>query len=255
MNFPKLTVILISVALFGLSVTVVNAEEQTTLLRLEMALNLALPEDPPIVLSIGTDFETTKLGTVIFLSRAEGMKRMVEIARAQKDELGMLYLPCWEAWITTSTKRGIDHVKNDVKYFDAAIAAEPEIEIWHTHSAKGVHPYLKIGENPDSEWAWYWITPSRVDLFQLYGFAEITGKENFRGMVANPHGVISYWSHDYLGTANQRVNPEMASMMERIYSKEVMHLQDAFRNAKPEEFQQRASAYRGVFVMRFEPVP
>lgn len=229
-----------------------DARNHKVLSSLQKELNEALTNDKEIILIEGKDFES-EVGTVIFISRTEGMKRMVDLAREGKNELSVMYLPRWRAWITESVERAVDNAKNDLRYRKAALKTEARIELWHTHSSVGVEAQLENRKKRE-ERALFWITPSLLDLWQLYDCAENNPKENFVGVIATPYGALSFWSTEYRALETP-FNPIYGDLVERSYISEVENLQLVMSNAQPKDIAKLAGAYRGIFFLKFEPIP
>ncbi len=228
-----------------------EARNRKTLSSLQQALNEALHDDGPINLIQRKSLEGDS-GTVVFMSRNKGMKRMITLARDGKDELSVMYLPRWQAWITESVERNVDGTRSDLRYRKAALISEPRVELWHSHSAKGIE--ASSSQRQREEYPLFWITPSVKDLFQLYGCAEINPKENFVGVIATPYGAMSFWSTEYRAM-DTPFNPIFGDMIQRNYIEDVRKMQLAMRKAQPKDIAKLADAYRGIFFLRFEPSP
>jgi hypothetical protein len=162
------------------------------LTQLQNLLDSAVQTDETIVLKPGNDFTSTP-GTVIFLSRREGMKRMVELARKGEDELAMLYLPEWKAWITETKYRAPDEARIDIKFLAAALELDMETEHWHTHNN-----VQRIEPSPEElkKRGLQSTMPSPEDLRQYYLFCNHYPGAKFSGVIVSIHGALKYWNYD-----------------------------------------------------------
>ena len=170
------------------------ASSSNRVANLQKSLNAAIPDDKPIVLVQGTDFEALP-GTVIFTTREDGARRLVALARAGKDETSLFYLPRWGAWITEAVVRTRDITSADTLYCEAAMKSEPKVELWHFHNNIGT-PDIGGSLTP-AQIARMWSVPSALDLEELYAWAEFKPKATYRGFVASIYGVMEYWSDEY----------------------------------------------------------
>ena len=184
----------ILVALF-VSATGAKADgNRDDLSALQSSLDSALTDDAPISLSLGDDF-TGPAGTVIFLSREEGAKRMIALARAGEDELAVMYLPEFGAWIIATMVRKSDEVSLDSRYAVAAIALKTDVELWHTHNDIG--PEL-LSEALSERRSIGWAMPSKEDMINIYSFESLTDDAKVTGAIAGIYGVTRFWTDDSL---------------------------------------------------------
>jgi hypothetical protein len=218
-----------------------NIDRTKELSDLENSLNRAFP-DAPIKLKIGTDFED-QAGTVIFISREQGMEKMVSIAREAKPELSILFLPARQAWIAISKSRETEQVESDKRYIEAALMTEEEVELWHTHNDEGVS---EISEEKHKKLSMMWAMPYTDDFVQIYKYAREIPNSKLTGVVANIYGITIYKSND----------PELGNA---IYKKsavmnEAEQLRLSVENASPSDLENLASSHKGFIKLTFLPV-
>lgn len=214
--------------------------------RLSSALLAAHDGPEPLVFQEGTDF-LAPLGTIIFLSREEGIQRLVALARAGEPELAMLYLPNRGAWVTTTKERGIDTVRSDSRYVDAAMLIEPVIELWHTHNAINPDP---ASPPPSPQLLLKWTMPTAQDLQQLYDNSHGISGVLVRGNIAHIYGTTEYWN-DTPGWAEPRyIRTALVSLSNHIRN-EVgeMRIEDL------ENFPQEHEEYEGMMKFRVTRYP
>lgn len=233
--------LLVVVVLCWLMAGAAMGQEQVA--ALQASLDGALQDDPPIVLVVGTDF-SAEPGTVIFLSRDAGMRRMVALARSGEPELSMLFLPRWEAWITETKVRMPDETRIDTRYIAAALAREVEVELWHTHNDIGEE---LVDAEERRKRSLRWAMPSAEDFLQLCEFARDIPNAGARGVVAGIYGVTEYWNDD-----PQWAQPLYVRFALRNEAEQLNHRVGDESIAGLQKF---AGAHRGVMRLRFTPVP
>ncbi len=165
-----------------------QALNQRLLVALELSLDGALEYDSNMNLTLGTDFLSPK-GTVIFLSKDEGMRRMVEFARKNELEFGMIFLPEWNAWITESVRRLDSFLILDSKYMTAACSAGIKTGIGHIHNT------LEIDIEPLEEYQGLVIQstmPSDIDLMQFDSVTRDCPYADIFGFITHVFGVTYY---------------------------------------------------------------
>jgi hypothetical protein len=183
-------VVLVFLSLF-LSLSLYAGKERSAkekVEKLSAILNEALTDDEPIKLVLGTDF-LAEPGTVIFLSKDAGMKRMVEFARRNELEFSILFLPEWEAWITETKIRLPSFVKTNTSYLDAACSAGLKVGIGHLHNAIEIEP-LPAGIRED--YVLQTTMPSDTDFLQLYAVTREYPNADVFEFVSNILGVTYF---------------------------------------------------------------
>ena len=232
---------LVIVAALLASACVVRSER---LVALEKSLNDALPGDAPITLRKGNNFEAPP-GRVIFISREEGALRLIDMARSGKDELSLFYLPYHDAWITETIKRTVDTTESETRFCEAAMASEPEVHLWHFHNDK---PNGELAGYTPAEVSLMWTVPGPMDLEEMYAWAELNPKAKFRGFVVSTHGVMEYWADGYA----TGVRPDL---VRRALMSESWVLKHKAREAGADGLYLMALNHRGMFNIRYRPVP
>jgi hypothetical protein len=227
------------------AVAVTAAAPHNTLAALERSLDNAIKDDAPIQLRVSDNFEDAP-GAVIFTSRKDGIRRLVALAHAGKNETSLFYLPRWGAWLTEAVVRTVDITSSDTRYCEAAMQSEPVIELWHFHNSIGV-PDIG-GELTVQQIKRMWAMPSALDLEELYAWAEMKPKAAFRGFVASTLGVVEYWSDDYDTDSNP-------FFLEKSLVSEAMLIKLKARDAAPDSLGIVLARHRGIFWYRFTPVP
>src|SRR5262245_54454236 len=87
---------------------------------LQNQLNFALDEKEKVNLRLGYDFEE-RAGAVIYLNRDAGVRQLINLARRGADEVGLLFLPRRDAWVTMSISRSSNLVINKDELGRAAV--------------------------------------------------------------------------------------------------------------------------------------
>ena len=217
--------------------------------ELQALLDRVYSDDEPIVLREGTAFDAPP-GTVIFLTREEGMRRMIAVALRNEPELGMLFIPEWSAWVTHTKLRMPEDLKIDSTYAAAAYGAELEAECWHTHpnhgprvSAAGLRLRLLRSTMP-------WIG----DLHQMYAFERDLGYSTptarFRGVIAHSYGITEYGRADDLGiTWAQAAYPLQGLILE------AGRMIDEVQRVESSQLTATAAAHTGMVKLRITRVP
>ena len=216
---------------------------------LESALNAALEDDDPITLVEGTDFESLP-GTVIFVSRNEGRRRMIAIARAGDPELCMLFIPSWEAWITVTTVRRMDEAWSESKYTQAVLALQRGSEFWHTHNNLPDPEHAPRDAEEVRQQALWWTMPWISDLHQIYDFEHDMPFVRFRGVVAHIYGTTTYFR-------DENLSEEWAQPIYIRFAlgKEAENLRiKAGNNTSLQDLKEFAATYRGIIRLSFERV-
>ncbi len=228
--------------------TVLLALAETTQLgALQHSLNNALPNDRPMLLIQGEDFEAPA-GAVIFLSYEEGLDRLVALARSGKDEVSVLFLPRWDAWVIETEKRTRDSVEADIRYANAAIASEDLVWFGHTHNGRSDNKPKDEAEK--ARWLRMYTPPSDIDLQKICSWSEPWHSGEARGFVASPLGVMEFW-------LNERpclpfiTRPEVLSFAKQRLSYEALFFKTKLGETPLSELEETALAYRGIFSYRF----
>ncbi len=231
--------LVLSVLVLGLFALLLNQRKQEAFLaRIQAEIGGV---DSTVTLVLGTDFLSAP-GTVIHLSREQGRKEMLRIARARQVEPGMLFLPELEAWITLTKYK--ENARDDGRYIDAALIAGRTVEIWHVRNDSV--PWVA---NPlrQQEFSRIWNFPSEASLLQLYAFAaDISGSASkIRGVVVGMYGTTEYWSAD----------PTFGKATYQRYAlaKEALTLAEQARIASVAELSSVADSHKGFIALRFEP--
>jgi hypothetical protein len=228
--------------LIGMSLDSTDAINQKLVMALESSLDGALKNDRTIELKLGTDF-LDRRGTVIFLSRKLGKKRMIELARSGEKELPILFLPHWNAWVTEVNSRKTSETWIFGQYVNAALASENDVEDWHTHNDIGedwISPEKKL------ERSLGWTVPSVDDLFRTYN-KSIHRHANFKAVIANIYGTTSYWYDGSHYPKSIDVESALEEEAEKLY--------EEVSKSSIQGLEKTIGKHKGLIKLEFHPYP
>ncbi len=125
--------------------------------------------------------------TRIKASREEGIRALMRISTTDDTELGMLYLPDEDVWMTHTIERHPRSVKKDLR---CTLQESTEtFEYWHTHN-RLVAESKNVLDNP-----LYWLIPSPRDLKGLYELGSFP--LHVKGGIATTYVAISFEGEEY----------------------------------------------------------
>jgi hypothetical protein len=193
---------------------------------------------------VATSIFLSPPGTVINASRDSGFVYLANLALQREDELFLVFLPQKEIWVTMTVKRNFNSAEINLDLLDSILVEEEAIELWHNHSGIDLEYY-------DVKDSLYWIVPSPADMFQVYHCLEQKPDIKVSGVVVTQYGALRFSTSDGPISFWNGVVYDNFSFLES----EGRHMQYLVENASPNDLDELASSYRGVFSLDFEKIP